>query len=317
VLLIGRLSAPAALLFLVLQACAPHGGDSGCDAAPSPRADPQPASGALSVISWNVHGLPFDASLERRVESIAGEIRRKRPDLVLLQEAWLEGDAERIGCSLRSEYERVADAERVRSGLLSLFGHRRGGLLALVRRDSPWKLDPAQPGFEEYAAAAPWYRLDELDGIAGKGVQSFAIGDGARRVMVLNTHLQAQYPARGNRYEDLRMQQITQLLAHVSKEIQADALLVAGDFNTRDEESAHYGALTNAFDDLTASFRHSCACGTYIARDGAEGWWIDYVFARRVLGGKIVATVERIRNHKRDDPYSDHHGLWLELDLAR
>lgn len=310
--MIGRLCALAALL--VLQGCASLGG---CDVAPSPAAA-APASGSLSVISWNVHGLPFDASLDRRLDNIAGEIRRRRPDLVLLQEAWLDDGAERLGCRLRADYERVPDAEGVRSGFLSLFGHRRGGLLALVRRDSPWKLEASvKPTFEEYAAAAPWYRLDELDGISGKGFQRFAIGDGSRRVTVLNTHLQAQYPARGNRYERLRMEQIAQLVGDSRKQLDADALLVAGDFNIREEEKLHYDALAAELDDLTAAFRRACGCGTYIAQDGAEAWWIDYVFARRAGGSRISAKVDRIRNHKRDDPYSDHHGLWLQLDLAR
>jgi endonuclease/exonuclease/phosphatase family metal-dependent hydrolase len=307
----------AAAAFLLFHGCAPVGSDSGCEAELPAAVAPAPATGTLSVISWNVHGLPFDETFERRLENVAGEIRRRRPDVVLLQEAWLEAGAARLGCSLRAAYEPVPDSEGVRSGALSLFGHRRGGLLALVRRDSPWRLDPAPRGFEEYAVAAPWYRLDELDGIAGKGFQSFAIGDGKRRVVVVNTHLQAQYPARGNRYEDLRLRQIEQLVAYARKGPDADALVVAGDFNTREEEKAHYGALSAAFEDLTSAFRRGCgACGTYIARDGAEGWWIDYVFAR-AHGGPIAAKVDRIRNHKRDDPYSDHHGLWVELQLAR
>ena len=309
-----RLVALAA--FLVLQGCASLGGGPVCDA-PRSASSPPSAGATLSVISWNVHGLPFDASLERRLDSIAGEIRGRRPDLVLLQEAWLEADAARLSCALNADYERVPDGAGVRAGVLSLFGHRRGGLLALVRRDSAWQREPLAPRFEEFAAAAPWYRLEELDGIAGKGVQSFAIGDGARRVVVLNTHLQAQYPSRGNVYQAERGRQIEQVLAHAASAIHGDVLLVAGDFNTREDESAHYAALSGALDDLTAPYRRKCACGTYISRESTESGWIDYVFARRARGGPIHAQVERIRNHKRDDPYSDHHGLWLELDLAR
>jgi endonuclease/exonuclease/phosphatase family metal-dependent hydrolase len=309
-----RRAAAAAILVLIVQGCASVGG-SGCADAPDAVAREAPG-GSLSLVSWNVHGLPFDASFERRLGSIAAEIQRRRPDVVLLQEAWLESDAGRFACALRAHYERVPEAEGVRAGLLAPFGHRRGGLLALVRRDSAWRLEPAKPTFEEFAAGAPWYRLDELDGIAGKGVQSFALGDGTRRIAVVNTHLQAQYPARGNRYEAERLSQIEQLVAHARKASGADVLLVAGDLNTLEDEKAHFGAIAAELDDLTAPLRASCGgCGTFISREGTEAWWIDYVLARPAPGQRIRAEVERIRNRGRDEPYSDHHGLWLQMNL--
>src|SRR5204862_4982912 len=133
--------------------------------------------------------------------------------------------------------ERVPDASGVRAGLLAPFGHRRGGLLALVRRASEWQLDASvDPNFAEYAASAPWYRLGELDGIGGKGVQRFAIGDGRRAVVVMQTHLQTPYPARGHSYEELRRAQIDELLGHARRAGDADAVIVAGDLNVAQED---------------------------------------------------------------------------------
>jgi len=282
-----------------IQGCASIGFES-CDA---PAAVSRSAAdGELRIVSWNVHALPFDRSRHQRLDNIAGEIAQRSPDVVLLQEVWLAHDAARLGCRLAARYEPVR-------------GPRRGGLLALVRRSSAWEVH-GEASFEQYTASAPWYRLEELDGIAGKGFQGFTLADGARRVAVVNTHLQAQYPARGNPYDAERLQQIRQLSAYAAKDHGADALLVAGDFNVREEERAHYAALATGLTDLTQNYRRECRCGTFVDRSGAETWWIDYVFARRADRAPVVARVERILNRRRDDPFSDHHGLMVQLSVG-
>lgn len=283
---------------VAIQGCAPIGLECGAPA-PSARAAPD---GELRLVSWNVHALPFDGSRHQRLDNIAREIGRRAPDLVLLQEVWLEPDVARLDCRLAGEYERVP-------------GPRRGGLVAFVRHSSSWRVD-GKASFEKYTAAAPWYRLEELDGIAGKGFQGFTIGDGVRRVAVVNTHLQAQYPARGNPYDAERLQQIRQLRSYAAREDRAETLLVAGDFNVRADETAHYAELAGGFTDLTAEYRRACGCGTLVDRSGVESWWIDYVFARRADGAPVAARFERIRNRGRDDPYSDHHGLSVALALG-
>lgn len=148
-----------------IQGCA-SSGVLECDSAPA-RAAPAGPGDSLSLVSWNVHALPFDGTRARRLDNIAGEIARRAPDLVLLQEVWLEGDAARLGCRLAARYERVR-------------GPLRGGLLAFVQRSSAWQVH-GEASFERYTAAAPWYRLEEFDGIAGKGFQGFTLSDGARQ----------------------------------------------------------------------------------------------------------------------------------------
>ncbi len=303
-----------AAALLLLYGCASPIDGAECAA---PRAAiAAPATGELKLISWNVHGLPFDETLGERVDRIAAEILLRRPDLVLLQEAWMDGSAERFDCRLRGEYARVPDPAGVAAGPLSYFGHRRGGLLAMVRRDSPWQLDASVvPQFVEYDAAGPLHRIfDERDGIAGKGIQRFAVGDGDRRVVVLHTHLQARYADR--RYEDVRAAQIRQLLRLVEKP-GGDVVLVAGDFNTSPGEPALYGALTETLRDLTATVREQCRCGTLAGARRTDAHWIDYVLARANASVTIEARADLIRNRAPRDPFSDHHGIWVEKRISR
>jgi endonuclease/exonuclease/phosphatase family metal-dependent hydrolase len=301
------------LIMAAIQGCASLGGEQSC-AAPEAMAAAGEPSGELRVMSWNVHGMPFDSSVGRRTSNIARAIGAVRPDVVLLEEVWLEAQAERFVCEMRGRYDVVAETAEVRSGPLALFGHRRGGLLALVRRSGPWRLDESLAArFVEYSSSSPWYQLDQLDGIAGKGIQSFAVTDGTRRVVLLHTHLQTPYPARGEAHEEVRRSQLAELLAQARRS-SGEVVLIAGDLNVRAEEAGLYNMLAAELDDLTASYRATCAaCGTFITREGTDDWWIDHLFVRKDAALAPGARIERIRNSARDEPYSDHHGLWAEL----
>jgi endonuclease/exonuclease/phosphatase family metal-dependent hydrolase len=304
----------AVLALAALAGCASFGSGEHCAPAAAPRT--AAPDGRLALLTWNVHGLPFDDSVPPRMEAIAREIRARQPDVVLLQEAWLDVEAARLGCGLAADYDRVPDAPGVRSGFLGAFGHRRAGLIAFVRRASPWRVEAEpMPALIEYTQSSPWYRYEHLDGVAGKGVQRFTMGDGARRVLVLQTHAQTQYPKGGYSYEAIRRSQIAELLAQAHAAPPSDTVIVAGDFNVREDEAPLYGALTAELEDLTAAYRRSCGdCGTFIGQEGAETWWIDYVMAGRNVPVKAT-RVDRVRNRGRDDPFSDHHGVWVELEL--
>jgi len=299
---------------LLLQGCAPDTVFPDCA---TPRAAaPAAATGRLALLSWNVHGILFEESLDRRIDNISREILRRRPDLVLLQEAWMAAAAARFDCRLRGEYEAVPDPDGVRAGPLRLFGHRRGGLLALVRRDSPWKLDAAvAQRFTEFASSGPLHRaISERDGIAGKGIQAFVIGDGGTRIAVLHAHMQAQYGRRD--YADVRLAQIRQLLGDAAA-AEADVTLVAGDFNTSPVEPALYGELTRVLRDLTADYHRACDCGTLAGPARRSRHWFDYVMARSGAAVKLESKADLIRNTGVREPYSDHHGVWVELRIDR
>lgn len=315
--------ASVAALAIALAACdAVHLGsppDCGAAAVQPPPAAPSPAAaGQVRVISWNVHGPHTVAPMEARIERIARELLRRRPAIVLLQEVWFEGDAGRFRTQLAADYENVNDPEASGGFLSPLLRTRKGGLLAFVRRGGPWRAaGPAK--FLEYAASAPFWQLAEADGLAHKGVQLFELegGDG-RLLLVFNTHLQAQY-GKGREYEQERRSQLGQLMqvvdAHPAAGRPWNFKLIGGDFNTPPTEKA-YADIGAHWQDLAHGLHKACNCGTFVDANGVERSWLDFQFGVTPSRGRIpVAAVERITSVKADCPYSDHHGLQVDLQL--
>ncbi len=294
-------------LGLALVACdAVHWGEPvTCDAPAAPVSAPAP-TGALGVLSWNLHGTPDVAPMDARIARIADAIRVRAPHFVLLQEVWFEGDATRIETALANAYQRVADDPAVGDTLAgALSGHRSGGLLAFVRADAEISADASQ--FTRFHDHAPRLRVQEGDGFSGKGFQRIDARIAGRALRLFNTHLQAQYAER--HYDEVRTAQLTQLVAAATERVAGGAVLVAGDLNTTPAESSRYDLLSAAFSDLTEVLR--AAQGT---TNGSE--WLDYVFARGsgAEPAPHVAAAELIPSERDDCPYSDHYGVlvWLE-----
>jgi len=65
-----------------------------CDAPAEPGALTSPSEGNwLRVVSWNLHGTPEVAPMQRRLERVAAQVLARKPDIALFQEVWFEGDA--------------------------------------------------------------------------------------------------------------------------------------------------------------------------------------------------------------------------------
>ena len=301
-----------------------------CDAPAEPGALTSPSEGNwLRVVSWNLHGTPEVAPMQRRLERVAAQVLARKPDIALFQEVWFEGDAILLERALSSRYDRIRDSETVRSHFFSPFtGFRAGGLLAFVSRGSPWAAKGGSQ-FEKFRDSAPWLRYNERDGIANKGVQHFLLVNGDRNVAILNTHLQAQYPTSGrdSAYREIRAGQIAQLRRLAERlSDNATPVVAAGDLNTMPDETDLYRAVTAYWTDLTRAKYDSCRCGTHLGKDLNDGSkvggsrWMDYVLARMPSGygdGVAGAKVELIESKTVDCRYSDHHGLDVLVPLAR
>jgi endonuclease/exonuclease/phosphatase family metal-dependent hydrolase len=258
----------------------------------------------IRLLSWNLHGTPFAPERAQRLARAGRRILAERADLALLQEIWLEADAQRLAQLLRPAFVPASEPPA------SLFG-RKTGLLAFLRRDADWRLTDS--GFELYREEAPWWRVFEGDALADKGIQVLRLQGGSERVVVLHTHLQASYA--GRLYTKVREAQLAQLRSVAEAEGEGALVLAAGDLNAEPNDPL-YAQIRSFWADLTEAFRLACGCGTSIAEDGRIGW-LDYVLARARDAKRVRERgVRRIERAGRDGSYSDHDGLVATLEIA-
>jgi endonuclease/exonuclease/phosphatase family metal-dependent hydrolase len=184
-------------------------------------------------------------------------------------------------------------------------------------RPGTWSLGSAK--FTPFRRHGNALRFWEGDGISRKGVLATVLTNNHNMsaVVVVNTHLQAQHG--GRMYAQVRRDQVAEIESIVAPLTgRRDLMLLAGDFNTTPSDVL-YAALLERWTDLTAGFRQVCEaegrtrCGTSFAGKKTPEKWIDYVFVRRPCLCSVTAKVELIRNKQRDDPYSDHEGIQVDI----
>ena len=265
---------------------------------------------SLEVLCWNLHAAFLASHTAQRLERAAERILEEQPDVALLQELWKHDDAKNMVNRLAEAY---ASADIAGHGFFA----RRSGLLTFVRNQGGWSVRGTS--FREFeAVGSAWWKLREGDAFAGKGVQRVDIERQGARVVLLNTHLQAEYgEGERSRYLEVRRKQLEELRAFAERVPIDLPLIAAGDLNTRPAEEP-YARLIEYWNDLGEHRRSACQCGTHFLDSGREGAWIDYILARRRGAWDIQATrFDRILNASSDEPYSDHHGLIATLALAR
>ena len=249
----------------------------------------------LTFLSWNVHALPFFGWM-RRMPKVAELVRKRQPDIVALQEIWSGLD---LDSGLFGPY---------RSAFAPRFGTApRGGLAVLVAPASRWQVSEVH--FETYHASAPWYRIHEGDGIGGKGILAVELRRDGERLLVLNTHLQAEYAQR--RYAAVRRAQLEQLGSYVARAGDVAPILIAGDLNTASGEDLYRSHIATLGADLSEEERREHGGGTCFDGRGHKSEWIDYVLLR---GLQVTASLIRIENERPDHPYSDHEGLLVSIE---
>jgi endonuclease/exonuclease/phosphatase family metal-dependent hydrolase len=258
----------------------------------APGVDAQGGKVRLRVLSFNVWGVPrITPELEARMRALPRAISGEAPDLVVLQELWEPEHAEWVARALREQgYGYVLHWAHATQGETGLFAAAK------------WPLTPL--GFQRFLAGRLPHSFWHLDWLVSKGVASFWLETPLGRVLVEDTHLQAQY--RTDRYEGERLSQACELV--LANRAHADsALILAGDFNSGASESprrtlAQLGGLVDAYptegDD------------TVYARSGGE-------LSLRVTAAR-AALVEPL---SLDDgvvlPLSDHRAVRVDFELSR
>jgi endonuclease/exonuclease/phosphatase family metal-dependent hydrolase len=259
----------------------------------------------LHVLSWNLHDLPWFLSPHHaeRLKRVTARLIELSPDIATFQEVWLEEDARPMIVALKARgYDAVESPDRL--------GMKDGGLLTFVRRGSGWAISVTRR--QEFWDSAPAIKIWEGDGVAHKGFQLTTLrhrdyGD----LVVVNTHLQAQY---GNAYESVRRHQLEQLLKGAGAQAGGGVpVLVCGDFNTDASEPLHELFADDPWIDLTEPYRRRCTCKTSFSDRDTLNAWIDYIVARRDPCLSFAADIELQTNLHKDDPYSDHEGLFATV----
>ncbi|MGE0864100.1 MAG: endonuclease/exonuclease/phosphatase family protein [Vicinamibacterales bacterium] len=266
----------------------------------------------MRLICWNLHAVPLiGVRVAQRLKAAAAAIDHEAADVVMLQEIWTAEAFHVIQQSLGGNYTVMAGENGA--------GRNCGGLLTLLRRERWQNTRPA--AFTRFTVAAPAWKFWQGDGLFRKGVLAVTTEHVAsgRRMVFLNTHLQSQYGyfhADGvlrarQAYVAERVAQLRDLEAVARR--YSDLLIVGGDFNTTPDEWPDMG-LPHGWQELTAQLRMT-GCLTYIEHTGPHSWY-DYVFAQPGDSECITAHARLIENTAVDVPFSDHHGLVVELGLA-
>ena len=260
----------------------------------------------FSLITLNCFGVPTPTT-RRRLLSLAREVDRRSPDIVCFQEVQAH------------PYRRLLTraSERYPASAYEPFVHApKGGLLTLAQQSIE------QQQFTLYRERGMWYTPAVMDWILHKGVLATHLTCDGLPIVVLNTHLVANYQgdwSERNRYARAEWAQLQQL-AEIVKSQPAEALVVAcGDFNIPraswmyERFLAASGMIDPLADDTRATYR---ALSYFSNRFGQP---IDFALVRtpQLPGLHITSELifrERVPLVGGSEGYlSDHCGVALEV----
>lgn len=177
---------------------------------------------SLRVLTWNVWDVPVVAThTTERMRRIVPALAALEPDLVALQEVWVEEDAAILLHDLHEagfEHTRHYRGEGMKCGLLiaSRYPFRDLGFHAFVLGTT---------------SHVPWH----IDWNADKGVARVRVQTPLGDVDFADTHMQANYSPGG--YLSVRLGQALEVAGVASAPANSGPpLIVAGDFNTRSDD---------------------------------------------------------------------------------
>lgn len=172
----------------------------------------------FQTLTFNCFGVPTLAT-NSRLQTLAEQVNASSIDVVCLQEV-----QSRLYYGL---LRRATSGFGYHSGFAHLHAPK-GGLMTISRPE------PARVQFTPYQVMGDWYTPAVADRLLHKGILQTAYTVDGVPVVVLNTHLSANYSgnwAIENRYVRAERSQLLQLASYV-RDLPAEALvLLMGDFN--------------------------------------------------------------------------------------
>ena len=265
------------------QAAAPSAQSAAPDA---PSAAPE----RLRVLSWNAWGLPgVSTNLAARMAALPDAIAKVDPDVVLLQEIWIESDGLTLERGLaRHGYRYASHLAHTQYGMTGLFAASKRPLKNV--------------GFLPFASGRVGHSFWHLEWIASKGVGSFLVETPLGEVELQNTHLQAQYET--DSYDAERLSQAAEiLLMHQDWSL---PLVLGGDFNSGAEELPRQALLD--LDELRDTTPSPLPDTIYV-RNGSR-------MRVRVLGARQALTEPVRLENGVITTLSDHPAVVVDLELS-
>lgn len=264
----------------------------------------------LRLVTLNCFGLPYRRDTRARLGTIGRELNRPELDVLCLQEVFSLRSARLLRDALTefpyAAYERLGWAPK-------------GGLLTVSR----WPITRRQ--FTVYRRRGRWYTIALADHLIGKGLLLTTITTPAAAVVVVNTHLLANYDEDWSPRNDYARQQRTELaqLAHAVQQIDASVpVVVAGDLNVPRDSWLYDGfvratGLENVLEGASqASPQPRDVTGRRVPA------LVDYILARRPPGAELRTAAGFIFQQPiqlvdgRRDYLSDHLGIEASITGA-
>lgn len=260
----------------------------------------------FSLITFNCFGVPGPVT-HRRLLALARELNADDTTVVCLQEVQAQPYRALLIRACAS-YPHVTFEPYLHAP--------KGGLLTLAREPIVAR------SFERFNDRGQWYSPSLADVALAKGVLSTTFEINGQRVVVLNTHLSANYRGdweRENRYTRTERSQLVQIAAMVAAQPPEALLIICGDFNVPRGSKLYADFLqeTGLIDPLAGDTRP-----TYRPLPGIPSHYalpIDFTFVRApaLTGLKITSDLrfsERVQLVGGGVGYlSDHLGLELRL----
>lgn len=294
----------------------------------------------MRVFTYNCCGIPFfSKDIPHRIHLIANEIARLDPDLVLLQEVFLEGHVRILKKRLR-KWPHMFSAARAWRTL--------GGGLAVFSK-APLR----DVRFVRFRSQGPIFRYSAFARVSRKGyVSALVEPPGRPSFRVVTTHLIADYRcwrqgpagpdargaktlleslwkrgalARGDPYPGLQKSQIVAVGNYIGTLDRGTPLLVCGDFNMtpRSPLLRDFLRKTGLTDSMEGVLKPSVIKERYyrLPFHDAPNRRLDYVLHRAgggtgfsVRGARYVCDGKFRMKGKRRGALSDHLAVLVDLD---
>jgi endonuclease/exonuclease/phosphatase family metal-dependent hydrolase len=263
---------------------------------------------SLNLVTLNIFGVPFMQDTRARLATIARELDSHALDVICLQEVQLFTYVPLLDEAFSKfpfkAYERFIYAPK-------------GGLLTFSRR----RLE--RTDFILYPERGWWHTPSLADRLLHKGILLIELRYADQHVIILNTHLTANYNGDWspvNRYARLAHAQLRQLAEVVNQLNPASIVIIAGDFNLPrhswlyDDFMARTGVIDPLAGDLTPTYY------PIVSLPDRYQQAIDYTFVRIPpncpvkVRAKLVFTQEVTLTSGSSGRVSDHAGIELSLN---